>query len=970
MFFLSGASSLIYEVLWMRSLGLMLGNSVLAVTSVLAAFMGGLSLGSWLGGRWSDSLRRPLFCYGILELLIGAYCLAFPLLLSGSRPLASALYSRLYDQPSLMALGLLAIGCALMLLPTALMGATYPILLRHLGARDAAVGRISGLLYAANTLGAVAGAAGAGFLLMPLLGMQGTLYCAVGFNLLIGVWACALGRTAGELRRETVASPAAAPQVVAGGNWAGRAVLAAFFLSGLVAMVHQVGWTRALTMSIGSTTYAFSLIVSVYILGLSLGGGLGSTLVGRMSEPSRGVGLLLLLAGLAGLGTTWALGRFPLWIVEMVPADDTGHLRVLALQAGVLALILLPSTVLGGMLLPFVMASLRGAPEMLGRDVGRAYGINTLGTIVGTVLAGFILLPWLGIEATSRAGASTLALAGVLLMLRWRPVLAGVSALALLLAVLLTPRWNRDLVASGMYLYGPGYRQRAEQKKVSIEQVIAGFGRTIYYRDGAAATVHVKQSNSGEVALLVNGKTETSTRGDLRTQQLLAHLPLLLSRRHARVLVIGLGGGITLASARMHPGIEQLDCLEISAAVIDAARGVFAPFNHQVLRPGKGFEMIQGDGRTHLALSGRQYDVISSEPSNPWIAGIANLFTLEFFELSRAQLHPDGLFCQWLHTYRMGAEQVALIVRTFRQVFPSCYLFKTQLADNPSAGDYLLVGMQRPLALSWTGLQQRLAAAPAVRADLARAGIHQAAELFDGFLLGPDALAKFAGDGPINSDDNALLEFSAPHALYRRTAIDQLEALLPRLEPASGLLTELTPQAARQLRAHDRARPYLLRGIIAIAEQDLIGAQAQAQEALKLTPRWPQALALAARVHLLKAQTALARGELGEAIARYKAARSYLAQRPGKVSYDRAYLALNLGRIYLRMGNTAGARREFEAAIALAPDDTLGHCELGLLLLAQGKTAAARRLLERAFELGNREQRTLAALRKLGSQRE
>lgn len=953
----SGASGLVYEVLWMRQLGLALGNGPLAIATVLAAFMGGLGIGGAIGGVWADRSRRPLVAYGVLEILIPIYAVLFPLLLSWLEPLFAQLYLATLDAPTWRAASLLLVGGGMMLPPTILMGATFPLLLRALAAggdpeRD---GRASGWLYAANTAGAVVGVLAAGFWLLPAFGTSLALWLTAGFNACLGVLSLIVGRGMPPAEPEPLPEGQAQAEeptdlMVPPRGW----LLLAFWASGFVAMVHQVCWTRAIAMSIGSTTFAFSLIVALFITGLSLGGVIGGLLAGRVKRPGSVVGGVLVVAGAGGVLTTFLLGQFALIVCGWVP-DEGSHIGLLVVQAGVLSAMLLVPTVAGGAVLPLVISGLRPAAGELGRGLGWAYAVNTTGAIAGSIGATFLLVPWLGLERTSQVVAVGLGLVGAALLVAdrgapsWRiPLAAGLSGMLVLNALAL-PRWDPDVVASAVYLYGPSLKRKAERQGIPLREAIRRQGHTRYYKDGVAATVLVKQ-HGRELALLINGKVEGSSAGDLRTQQLLAHLPMLAARSRERVLVIGLGSGITLYSTRTYgKETRRLDCVEISPSVIEAARGPLKEMNSGAMEPAPELRMVTADGRSHMLFADTDFDVISSEPSNPWIAGIANLFTAECYARARAKLAPGGCYGQWLQAYRMSESDVQLIIRTFTEAFPHVLLFKTQLADNPRSGDFLLLGANEPIRFSHQALQARFADGSLVGADLLRSGIAGPLDLFNGLLADRETLRAYAGPGPVNTDDNALLEHSAPRSLYRRGATSTLlSAMRGRLVPLADVI-EGAP--AEPLARREAARVHLIDALLARRERDRAAALKAATDGLKRCPEHPELRVVFFDVMAEMAVELQQAGQTAPALESYLTAEGPLADAPHLAPRRRAVALVNKARLLAGLGSTADAEQAVAQAIALDPGSALAQLERGEQALRKGQADVATRALAQARAL-------------------
>jgi spermidine synthase len=776
-FFLSGATALVYEVVWLRMLGLVFGHTVYAVTTVLAAFMAGLGLGSALFGRWAGRLHDPIRAYGIIEVAIGLAAGLTPWLLHLAVPAYVEIHRAAdlsYDAFSLVQF---LIAFALLLAPTTLMGGTLPILSQALVAHGEAMARPVGLLYAINTFGAVLGVGLAGYVLLPGLGNRATLTAAAAANLVVGLvavlgspairaWIAARAAVSDERRPRAGPGETAVWPVVALG------------ISAAASMIYEVAWTRALGMVIGSSTYAFTAMLLVFLVGIAGGAALYSALRGRHAATPAVFAGLQMGTGVAAVLAVLIFERMPDLFLLGVSWSDAPRF-VQGVQLGVSAAALLPSTLLIGATFPCATAVVRPGAGGVGHRVGRLYAASTAGAIGGAVLAGFALVPTVGVHSAITIGAAMNFLLGAVLLARIRPARGRARAAAAAgalagVGVLFLPIWDLRAIASGPAVYAKRH--------------LAGGGpgptrEVLFYRDGPSATVTVERA-AGFLSLLVNGKVDASTAPpDMPTQLMLGHLPLLLHPAPRAVLVIGLGSGITAGAVARH-AVERVDIVEIEPAVIEASR-FFRAENGGVLGDAR-VRVVVGDARSLLLTTWARYDVITSEPSNPWIGGVASLFSLEFFQLARQRLQPGGIMLQWIHAYNLLPEDLRMVVETFRSVFPATSVWQV------GAGDFLLLGRAAPVPIDLGALRARLAASPAVAGDLERIGMRGWAGLLGYFALGEADTARYARGARLNTDDRLSLEFSAPRALYLDTHAENARALrrfrttdLPEVTPAS-----------------------------------------------------------------------------------------------------------------------------------------------------------------------------------------
>ena len=747
-FFITGATALVFEVIWTRLLLLSLGTTPAAVGVVLGAFMGGMAIGSYVAGWRGFTRHDPILIYALLEGWVGAYGFASPALL------------RAVD----VAPPDLQFGVALLLLlpATVAMGASLPLLSRALGQGTAQPAVVVGHLYAATTAGAFLGPIAAVFYLFPAFGLHATLVIAAGVNLVV---------FAGLLASRPVL-PDFVP--IESREWQPREgridtiVLVALATSGAVAMIYEVAWGRMLAMVYGSSVYGVSIMLSTFLFGLAGGSALAAFLLRRRRRPASRLALAWLLIGSAGTGFASLLvaQRLPFVFVDLYRLYGSVEGRDPALfliQFVAAALLMLPSTLCLGAMLP-VATSVAPADANLGRRVSRLYAGNLIGSALGALVASGLLLAAVGIEFSVRA-ASLVALATSVLVVLTSPKLHVVTtAMAVFGAVsilALDPSGGRLVTSFGLYSSAPSYPEYDEDDANGLRELVASHN-LLYYRDGPAATVAVQQVDRYKL-LKINGKTDASNRGvDVETQMLLGHLPLMATdARH--VAVIGWGSGMTAGAVLSHPveSVEFVDAFEIEPAVVKASR-YFEPSNGQPLNDPR-LRLISGDARSLLGRADVVYDLIISHPSNPWITGVANLFTQDFFELATSRLASDGIFCQWVPLYGMSEESTRSLVATFRSVFPHTIAFRDR--------DLILLGSDRPIRFSFQRLLERFQD-PSVKQSLEQAFVRYPTDLLVTLRLDEAGVETFSRGAPLNTDDNMRLELAAPRTLYQ----DRVEA--------------------------------------------------------------------------------------------------------------------------------------------------------------------------------------------------
>ena len=597
----------------------------------------------------------------------------------------------------------------------------------------------------------------------------------------------------------------------------------ALAVSGAVSMLYEVGWTRALALAIGSSTYAFTSMLLAFLVGIAG----GSALYSRLS-PERQTSPAAFALLQAGIGVTTGA---TILLFERAPEMFLIGLRwsaapefVQLVQFSVSAGALLFSSLLIGATFPCAVAVIARNRTDIGRQVGRLYGANTVGAIVGSIVAGFVLLPLLGTQAMLETGAAiNLGLASVLFAAsvratpRWRwPATA--ACLVVAAAVLFLPHWDQRVMSSGAAIYARFYVNASRGQ--DLASLLRG-QRIVYYRDGLSATVAVSQTGE-HLFLRVNGKLDAGTAGDMPTQLMSGHLPLLLHADPKKVLVIGLGSGITAGAVARYP-IERLDVVEIEPAVVEASR-FFGQLHGGVLADPRVRTLI-ADGRNFLLTTPERYDVIISEPSNPWMSGLASMFSEEFFRLASERLRPGGIMLQWIQAYNLRPEDLRMVVNTFRTAFPAASIW------NPVRGDFLLVGRREISAIDLDQLRTRFDGIPPVRRDLERIGVRAWPGILGFFMLGEADTARFAHAGGLNTDDRLPLEFSAPRALYLETG-ETNWSLIHQFRQAP--LPDVTASSRPSLE-HADVRSWIGRvDLTRLAYED---AQLQFQRALELDPR-------------------------------------------------------------------------------------------------------------------------------------
>ena len=743
--FLSGAAGLVYELVWIRRLSFLTGSGSYALAATLVAFMGGMALGGWwLGIRADRPGSRPFRTYTLLQagILIGAAAsfLLQPLL----TPVFTALYRTAGPGP-LLTISRFIGAIALLGIPTVLMGATLPVMVRGV-AEDRGVGPGVASLYSVNTLGGIVGVLLSGFLLMPLIGTIGTFLA--GSALTVAAALVSLGIR--EDPHEIPGKPQVSSEVIRGSGTPGseRWLLVAL-LVGTAMLAAEVLWSRSLVSGPFNNTYAVATMLASVLAGIVI----GSRIVagGRPRGPRCILRLLLVLTVWIPLTGLLLREGLPMLERSFQPGSLAGSLLLRYLPA---FLLLLPASVTSGMLFPLIVSRYSPSPSGSGGGVGRVLGANTAGAVLGSVLCTFVALPLLGLRwsfaaAAVLTGGAILSIPGTGLRLR---SLTAAGSLAVL--VLLT-------VLGGSGVWIPD-----------------GF-RLLYHDDSPGGDVTVIQNRDMPSAVIVSvggSQASTTTPEGCLKNRLMAYFPLMVHPAPENVCVICFGTGITAGTAALFPSVRMLDCVEINPSVTSAAEN-FSVHNHEVLSS-PSVELIIEDGRNHLMGTDRWYDVITEEPMHPALAGVVSLYTREYYQLAWERLNPGGVMSQWLPLYAMSDADCRMVVATFIDVFPNSALWLL-------GRDAMITG-RKSMEVDPMTVVGHLSD-PVIAADLAPFGLHHPEVFLATYVMGPEELRAYAGSAPVVTDCMPVLEYSAPSAVFGvSTVAGNLDAILEYRSPPEG----------------------------------------------------------------------------------------------------------------------------------------------------------------------------------------
>ncbi len=789
LFFVSGAAALVDQVVWLRHLGLIFGNTTLATATLLAVFLGGLGAGAALLARVARTLSRPLIIYGLLELIVGLWALGSPQLFRGIDALYVPLYRSLGSEPELFALFRTLLAFLALGPPTLLMGASLPVLVAaaERGRDPEERERATAILYGWNTLGAVCGVALAGFLSIPLIGVRATLAWASAAQGLVALAAVLVDL--GRMKRQGAAQPllrASAPTGVPAPSV--LSVLApAALVMGATSIAYEVVWTRILVFYFGSSVYAFSLMLVVYLFGL----GVGAALIGRWLsriEPARF--LAALEAGLAGLaivsvGLLLHLDRQLVRLSELLKPQTFGEVLIGQLL-GVLP-VLLPPTLLFGASFPALvaLAHRRGLP--IETATGQLYAWNTAGAVLGSLGAGFLLIPTVGSQnGLLVLGGLNGLLAAQFAWIAFPPrsrlrLLAAAAGLVPIAAVALFP-------AHRVILNAALFRTSAAEDILLFEED----------PQAAVAVRRVAHPEGAYVSLELNGVNVAGTSLDLYAVQLMqGHLPLLVADRSpSKVLHIGFGSGGTAHAVSQHP-VQEIRIVEISPAVLRASDRFFRQLNHGVLHDPR-VRLEVNDGRNFLLATKDRFDAVLSDSIHPRYAGNGALYTRDYFELLANRLDPGGIASMWLPTYSLATANYLQIVRAFRDLFPETIIWYEPSALNSFT---IVTGKRQGPLLDPVRIEAALAD-PSLGRALGTLGIRSASDLALAYLVGPRELDPLLAAVPPHVDDQPAVEYESGRLLDRdRTWFETFSLLVNRrpAEPPSELLESFAPADADRL---------------------------------------------------------------------------------------------------------------------------------------------------------------------------
>jgi spermidine synthase len=766
---------------------LVIGASALSIAIVLAGFMGGMFIGSLLVWRVVPSRWHPLRIYAAVEVAIGVIGLLMPLVV----PAARTIYVDLFGYGALGIALRAAVAGSMLLLPTALMGATLPAVARRYSGDSRGLTSVA-LLYGANTVGAVAGCLLTGFVLLPAWDIVAATAVAVALNLVVGATALWLSRQSSPAPAQSVPGPddATVSPPLPPPRMSVVYVVAA--LSGTTALGGQVVWTRLLSLLFGGTTYTFAIILAVFLGGLGIGSAIAASAIRRGER-----GQLLASCQFALVA---AIAYAAVMIAKVIPYTSTLRVvpvRTLQVLHTIYCIeVVLPAAILWGMSFPLALAIASAGRADAGRTSGDVYAANTVGAIVGALGASLVSIPIWGTRVSQQLLIGIAATSAALLY-AWlyrteradgakasRPfppaLIAALTLLTAAVAIRMVPALPPLFQANGRYIWLYNPRDAVP-----------------YVGEGAASTVAVRESESRVRYFHVAGKVEASTDPmDLRTERVLGHLSALVHPQPESVLVVGLGAGVTAGAFVVHPEVKRIVICEIEPRVVRAA-GFFAPENHSVLSDPR-VTVINDDARHFLATTHERFDIITSDPIHPWVRGNSVLFSQEYYAIVKERLKPGGLATQWVPLYETNEAAIRIQMRTFMDAFPRGTIWNTQ--SGHGGYDVVVLGQIEPTHIDVPSAEARIESNPQLKASLADVRIGSAIDLFASYSARAADLALWFRDTPVNRDLSLKLEYISGLACDLQRA-DEIYASMTRSRTFPSDLFVASPPVVAQLRS-------------------------------------------------------------------------------------------------------------------------------------------------------------------------
>jgi spermidine synthase len=781
LFFVSGLTSLIYEVIWTRQFGLVFGVTTYAVSTVLAAFFTGLAIGSYVAGRLIDRTRvHPLLIYGAMEGAVGVYALVLPFLLKLVEASYPAVYAQVGENFTQFTLFRFVVSFAVLVIPTTLMGATLPVLSKLMVDQESELGLNVGRLYSVNTFGAVAGTFLAGFVLIATFGVPHTILLAAAGNFVLALGASLLSRTAAfrpspaAVAAREMAAPERRPL-----SASDRLILALAFTSGLSILALEVVWTKSLVLILGSTTYAFATMLTAVLVGIAAGSAVFAGSADLTRNRGALVAALLFLGGLCAVLGPTVINRLPFVFLQLWDWTHGVFGLLVVSQFAVCFLLVFIPTFLSGASFPILVRMHSRGLDQVGSTVADVYAINTLGGILGSLLGGFVLVRFFGMDTSLTIAALTLMAVGgpvaMLLARPWRPPVrhaaAGAMGVAVLVLIFVHPRFDTKLLFGGWGPFAGGTLSSFGSTVDVTDRYMQGL---VYHREGVSAAVDVVDSGYGRRLISVNAQPVATTYlYDMRALKMLGHLPVLLSPHPRHALLIGMGAGVSSGIIGSYPEVEDVTVVELNEEVPDGTRH-FADWNFHVIDNPK-VKRIINDGANYVKATRKKFDLISSDPIHPFILGNGTLYSVDHWRVCKQRLEKGGVIAQWIPMYQLSPTDWATIIRSFTTVFPNSTIWYCGI-------DVVLIGQNSDKVSIDLDAMARHMSDPVMMKDLLSMGAGSVGDVLGWLVGGPEQLAEMGAEARLNTEDRPVLEYTAPKALIQSGVSSTMPALLTALE--------------------------------------------------------------------------------------------------------------------------------------------------------------------------------------------
>lgn len=996
LFFASGVSGLIYEVVWIRMFGLVLGNTTYAISIIIGSFFAGLGLGGFYAGRYIDKVinksykdrpsREPkkrgnkiILIYGFLEIGIAAAALIVGVGTSGIEGLLVWLNEYVNYSSTLFNIIRLISSFGLLILPTTLMGATLPVLSKYIIREHKGLRSGLGTLYGINTIGAALGCLITGFFLIETIGVNATIYTAAILNLLIGLISIALERLGvfdikqtneqisdtfkQEEKQKTISKSKAKHKTIKSERLTDEKkqtlpnstiliVIIAFGIAGFTSIAYEITWTRMLSSIFLNSIYSFTTMLTTFLCGLGIGAFVISRFFRHSKNPIMIFGVVEFCIGLSGFLLIILFSLLPKISAKVLSHysennSNTTWVSNVYVEFVLSFMVIIIPGILIGMTFPLATQIITTNIRSVGRSIGNIYSINTLGGIFGAIITGCLMIPLLGLKINQTYIASLNIIIGIVLLFITTANKTEQQTTNNILRKVVIPLCT--LVAIGVGTFCSIYDIRIWDKNKEL----------LFYNEGSAATVSVVRSKDGNRGLVVNRRYTLGTSVATPLQRRMGYIPLLLHQRPQKVLVIGMGTGITLGAVSSYDLTEKVNCLEIIPAVVKASKRFFANENSMI--NSKKTHIIAEDGRNYILINKQQYDVIISDLFVPYHAGAGSLYTKEHFDICRERLYDNGLFCQWLPLYQMSDKEFKIICKTFINSFPFTTLWYCNFERGFICG---LVGSKKRLNLDPVALKQRIEN-PKLKSKLMNSIIGSAEELLSLYVTNKKGLEHFTENDIINSNNNPIIEFMAPKHIYeygKKAAMKNKTKIHPGIHNLSivtaikeNIATLLKVQYENKLTSNDpnSANPYdfanlsyfsdatkhLAKGMLHLDNNNLIDSEDEFLTAWELAPDY-----LYMRKMFQDLSVRFYRQEnYDETI--------FINQKlvDAKPEIIDPYLYFYLGLAYQAKGDLDMAISSYQNALPLNPQNKASiHHNLGLIYQSQGLSNKAKQEFEAA----------------------